>query len=133
MQQYTITQLARAAAVPTSTLRYYERARLLPPVARSPGNYRLYSAASLGRLKFIRAAQSAGFTLDDVRALLGERPGDGPSCQEVQTLIEERLADVHRRLSDLRRVERALSSSLRKCKRRARRAGCHLIAALNRG
>ena len=130
--QYTIAQLARAGAVPTSTLRYYERARLLLPESRSPGNYRLYSCVSLQRLKFIRSAQAAGFTLEDVRRLLGERSGSAPSCRAVQTLIEERLSDVRQRLCDLRRVERALSASLRKCKRNVQPASCRLIAALSR-
>jgi DNA-binding transcriptional MerR regulator len=131
-REYTIAQLARAAAVPNSTLRYYERARLLLPEGRSPGNYRLYSGESLRRLKFIRAAQAAGFTLNDVRKLLGEQSGNAPSCRDVQTLIEKRLSDVRQRLCDLRRVERALSSSLRKCKRSAQPPSCRLIAALSR-
>jgi DNA-binding transcriptional MerR regulator len=66
-RQYTITQLAQAANVPTTTLRYYERAGLVLPEGRSQGNYRLYSDESLRRLRFIRAAQAVGFTLDDVR------------------------------------------------------------------
>ena len=131
-RRYTIAQLARAGAVPTSTLRYYERARLLLPESRSPGNYRLYSNESVRRLKFIRSAQAAGFTLDDVRRLLGERSGDIPSCRNVQKLIAKRLSDVRQRICDLRRVERALSASLRKCKRKAQPASCHLIAALSR-
>ena len=57
---YTIGQLARAAGLPTSTLRYYERAGLLEPTGRSEGNYRLYGEEALERLRFIRAAQATG-------------------------------------------------------------------------
>jgi DNA-binding transcriptional MerR regulator len=53
---YTISQLAHAASVPTSTVRYYERIGLLQPEARSAGNYRLYGPEALARLRFIRAA-----------------------------------------------------------------------------
>lgn len=113
--QYTISQLAEAAGVPTTTLRYYERAGLLEAEGRSEGNYRLYTDESLRRLRFVRAAQSVGFTLEDVKALLGAQEGRPPSCPEVQGLIRERLADIERRLEDLRHVRQVLRSSLEKC------------------
>jgi DNA-binding transcriptional MerR regulator len=53
---YTISQLARAAGVPTSAVRYYERIGLLQPHGRTGGNYRLYGKEALERLRFIRAA-----------------------------------------------------------------------------
>ncbi len=112
---YTISQLAKAAATPTSTLRYYERIGLLKPEDRSQGNYRLYGDESLRRLRFIRASQAVGFTLDDVNTLLGNRDGKTPTCNEVQTLIEERLADIEKRLKNLRHVKRVLNLSLKKC------------------
>ena len=55
-QQYTISRLAKAVGVPTTTLRYYERVGLLEPEDRTEGNYRLYTDESLSRIKFIRAA-----------------------------------------------------------------------------
>lgn len=101
--QFTISRLAKAAEIPTSTVRYYERIGLLEAEQRSYGNYRLYGEKSLEKLKFIRAAQAIGFTLDGVRALLG----DGkkvPCCGEVKLLIEDRLADIKHKLKDLRHV-----------------------------
>jgi MerR family mercuric resistance operon transcriptional regulator len=111
----TIGQLARAAGVPISTVRYYERADLLTPDARTGANYRAYSARSVERLRFIRAAQSGGFSLDDVRQMLELAHSDEPPCAEVAALITRRLDDVHRRLRDLRRVERALSTAVASC------------------
>ena len=58
--QYTIGELAKAAEVPSSTVRYYERARLLEPQGRTGGNYRYYTQESVHRLRFIRAAQAGG-------------------------------------------------------------------------
>ena len=68
--QYTISQLSKAAEIPTTTVRYYERIGLVEPEDRSQGNYRLYSNESLKKLKFIRAAQAVGFTLEDVKLSL---------------------------------------------------------------
>lgn len=129
-RQFTISQLAKAAKVPTTTIRYYERAGLLQPEDRSEGNYRLYSDESLQRLRFIRAAQSVGFTLDDVKALLGSQEGQPPLCRDVRVLIEERLADIGKRLAELQQVQRVLTAALRKCRRSRQDGCCHVIESL---
>ena len=128
---YTIGALARAAAVPTTTLRYYERRGLLRPAARSgSGHYRSYGDAELGRLRFIRAAQASGFALEDVETLLGLRDGQTAPCREVQDLIENRLSDLAARLNDLARVERVLKASLKLCRQNERRGRCAAIDTL---
>lgn len=129
-RQYTISELAKAVSVPTTTLRYYERVGLLTPEGRTGGNYRLYSDASLQRLRFIRAAQATGFTLGDVRILLGSQEGHTASCGEVQRLIEERLSGIEQQLKDLRTVQRVLKAALRKCRDTERDGCCHVIESL---
>ncbi|MBI2923870.1 MAG: MerR family transcriptional regulator [Planctomycetes bacterium] len=130
MGPYTIGQLARAAGVPTSTLRYYERSKLLRPDGRTGGNYRVYGAAALERLRFIRAAQANGFTLDDVSALLGFRDGATARCKEVQRLIRDRLADLRKRMEQMREVESVLRSSLRMCRQFERTGRCQVLDSL---
>src|SRR5258705_8613625 len=115
MPPFTIGQLARAAAVPTSTLRFYERTRLLAPTARSEGNYRQYDSAALERLRFIRAAQATGFSIEDIRELLSLTYSDDPPCDGVMSLMNNRLAEVRERLKKLRHVEQVLSRSLKEC------------------
>ncbi|HUY90102.1 MAG TPA: heavy metal-responsive transcriptional regulator [Pirellulales bacterium] len=128
--RYTISQLARAAAVPVTTVRYYERVGLVRPEDRSLGNYRLYGDESLRTLKFIRSAQSIGFTLDDVKALLSAPQSGAASCRQVQSLIEERLADVDRRLKDLRHVRTVLKTALGKCRKSEAQGRCVVIESL---
>ncbi len=128
--RYTISQLARATDVPTTTVRYYERIGLVEPEDRSRGNYRLYSDESLRTLKFIRTSQAIGFTLDDVRALLSTPENGAASCRQVQSLIEDRLADVSQRLKDLRHVQRVLKLSLAKCKENEHLDCCHVIKSV---
>jgi len=131
-RNYTISRLAKAVGVPTTTLRYYERAGLLRPEHRSQGNYRLYTEQSLHRLKFIRAAQAIGFTLHDVKTLLGMESGDARSCAEVQTVIQERLAEVAARLKDLRDVQRVLKSALAKCQKTQQAGRCYVMETLQK-
>lgn len=127
---YTIGQLAHAAGLPPSTVRYYERVGLLRPSGRTTGNYRFYSEEALERLRFIRAAQVTGFTLEDITALLNLRDGTTAVCQAVQTLIEERLSDVEKRMADLRHVESVLKASLEMCRRSNQIGQCEVIEQL---
>jgi DNA-binding transcriptional MerR regulator len=129
-KQYSISQLAKAADVPTTTVRYYERVGLVEPEDRSAGNYRLYSEESLRKLKFIRAAQAIGFTLDDVKTLLALPDSSAAACQTVQPLIEERLAEVGQRLKDLRYVQSVLKQALVKCRESERADCCHVVETL---
>ena len=121
----TIGEVANAAGVPNSTVRYYERAGLLRPSARSASNYRLYSEQDLQRLRFIRAAQASGFTLLDVTQLL--RPA---ACGKVQDLIEERLTFVGERLKELRRVQKVLRESLAECREHEASGRCRVVDEL---
>ena len=130
-RSYSIGQLARAADVLTSTLRYYERTGLLQPAGRAGGNYRAYGLEELERLRFIRAAQASGFALKDVATMLSLRDRTSEPCTEVQELIRARLGDVAERAKDLRRVERVLRASLRMCREHEREGRCEVIEKLS--
>ena len=117
-----IGELARAAGVPTSTVRYYERAGILRPSGRTAKNYRVYSQEDLQRLRFIRAAQATGFALDDIVKLLRPAP-----CHKVQDLIERRLLQAAERMKELRHVQRVLRASLETCEAHAASGRCRVV------
>lgn len=127
---YTIGRLARLAGVPTSTVRFYERSHLLRPEGRTAGNYRLYGQAALERLRFIIAAKANGFTLEDVTALLDFRDGRTGPCQEVQTLLQERLSALDTRLEQLHEVRGVLRTSLERCRETEPSGRCQVIENL---
>lgn len=128
---WTIGNLAKAAGLPVSTLRYYERIGLLVPGHRSKGNYRLYGAGDVERLGFIKEAQSIGFSLDDIRVLLGLERGTTAVCGEVVGMLEGRLAEVSEQMRRLRRVQKVLRSSLELCETCGEAGKCLLIAGLD--
>jgi DNA-binding transcriptional MerR regulator len=111
----TIGQLAHAAGIAVSTVRFYERRGLLKPDSRTKSNYRTYSKRTAERLKFIRAAQTTGFSLKDIREMLALTYSEEPPCNEIAALIDRRLDDVRQRLRELRRVERALTLAHKSC------------------
>jgi len=126
----TIGHLARRAEVATSTVRYYERIRLLTPPRRTESNYRLYTGDTVERLRFIRAAQVAGLTLADIRTLLAYRDGETAPCAEIQTLLESRLSQVEDNLRELRHVRRVLRSFLDVCRHNSSTESCQVLSSL---
>lgn len=130
MDHYTIGQLAQEADVPTSTVRYYERRGLLRPDSRSEGNYRIYGSDALERLRFVRSAQAAGFTLSDIDSLLRFRDGDIAPCQEVQSLITGRLDQVTEQMDHLQHVQRMLRKWRRICREAERTGRCGVLEGL---
>ena len=129
-KRFTIGPLAKQAGVPTSTVRYYERRGLLRPDGRSEGNYRLYGEEALDRLRFVRSAQAAGFTLSNISALLRFRDGDAAPCREVQDLITVRLAQVVEQIDHLELVERMLGKWRTVCREAERSGRCGVLEGL---
>ena len=113
----TIGQLAEATGTKVETIRFYESIGLLEEPARTSGNYRVYSPGHLARLSFIRRSRDLGFTIDEVRALIGLADRKGQSCGEVDTIARAHLADIDRKISDLRALKRQLTSVVESCGR----------------
>lgn len=127
-EQMTIGRLAAAAGVHVETIRYYQRRDLLATPPRPGGGIGRYSPSALNRLRFIKRAQSLGFTLDDVRSLLSL--DDGQGCSTAREIGEHKLADVRQRLQALRLIEAALADLLSRCATTKRKVNCPLIDAL---
>jgi DNA-binding transcriptional MerR regulator len=96
-----IGELARQAGVKPQTVRYYESLGLLSPAIRSASGYRRYGPAALEELRFIRKAQSLGFSLDDVRQILQMARAGRPPCSEVLSIAEGHLSELDRRIEQL--------------------------------
>jgi len=94
--------------------------------ARPQEGYRSYGAEDASRLRFVRKAQSLGFTLREVLALLRI---EAANCADAERLAAERLASVRARIAGLRRLEKTLDDTVQLC-REGRDPGCPLIASL---
>ncbi|MBC7168716.1 helix-turn-helix domain-containing protein [Phenylobacterium sp.] len=127
-QAIQIGELSRRTGCNIETIRYYERIGLMPAPPRR-GRYRSYGGEDVGRLGFVRRARELGFTLDEVRALLGLAASGQASCAEVRDLAASHLQDVRARIADLKRMERVLAGSVRACDA-GQDPGCPLIHAL---
>lgn len=123
-----IGSFARAAGVNVETIRFYQRTGLLRKPDRPYGSIRRYGKADIARVKFVKAAQRLGFSLDEIGQLL--KLEDGTHCSEVAGLAGQRLADVRARLADLTRMEAALSKLVNECNSHQGQVSCPLIASL---
>ena len=128
-----IGELSRRTGCNIVTIRYYEQIALLPEPARNAGRYRVYDAADIRRLAFIRRARELGFTLDEVRTLLSLSANDGQdTCANVREVAENHLADVRAKIADLRAMEHVLADAVRHCAA-GQVPGCPIIEALSAG
>lgn len=130
METMTIGQLAAAAEVGVETVRYYQRRHLLARPERPAGGIGRYRSGALTRLRFIKRAQSLGFSLDDVQALLSL--DDGQGCKAAREIGEHKLAAVRERIKTLQALEEALQQLVGRCSTARRRISCPLIDALMR-
>ncbi|WP_413874221.1 MerR family transcriptional regulator [Albidovulum sp.] len=111
----TIGKLGAAAGVKVPTIRYYEQIGLLPPPGRSTGNQRLYPAAALGRLSFIRHARDLGFPLEAIRDLLSLSDRPDQSCAAADAIARTQLAAVRARIARLKMLEAELQRMVAQC------------------
>lgn len=127
----TIGELAKKAGVNVQTVRYYEREGLLPDAHRWPDSgYRDFDDDALLCLQFIRSAKELGFTLREIKELLEMRILPGESCAEVRQLIGAKLADLDRRMKDLRRLRRVLAKLDAACGRPKNAQTCPALWAM---
>lgn len=110
-----IGALSKHTGCNIETIRYYEREGLMPDPPRTAGGHRLYEQEHIKRLTFIRRSRELGFTLEEVRGLLQIVDGGHYTCAEVKTITLDHLSEIRAKLTDLRKLERALKELAAKC------------------
>jgi len=109
-----IGHLSKRTGVVPETIRYYEHIGLLPAPPRSTGGHRVYRDVHLRRLVFIRRSRELGFSLQEIRTLLGMVDG-GYTCGEVRELTLGHLDEVRQKIADLQRLEQTLEQVALHC------------------
>lgn len=125
----TIGDMGKATGTKVETIRYYERIGLLPKPPRTTSNYRDYGQIELGRLSFIRRSRDLGFSLDQVRALLGLSDDRSCDCAGIDKIANEHLIEVDRKIADLKALRRELKAVIDSCDG-GTVAECRIIEAL---
>lgn len=126
MGTLTIGKAAGQAGMGIDTVRYYERAGLLPAAPRTRAGYRLYAEQDVERLHFIRRAKRLGFSLEEIAELLRLNAGQGSRAQ-VRQLAQRRLDDLDQKLRELGAIRSALATLVRRCTGQGPLKGCPII------
>ena len=123
----TIGKLAASAGVNVETIRYYQRRGLLDEPDKPLGGYRRYPSDMAKRVRFIKRAQSLGFTLDEVAGLL--LLDASSSCAETRELAAHKLAMIDGKLAELGAMRNGLADLVARCDTGGNRS-CPIIQVL---
>ena len=107
-----IGQMARQVGVTAKAIRFYEAKRVLPRATRGSNGYRLYGQDAVETLTFVKQATGLGLTLAEVREIIAIRQGEGPPCEHVRRLLQDKARELDRKLRDLIDMRRQIRRSL---------------------
>jgi MerR family mercuric resistance operon transcriptional regulator len=129
MKSLTIAGLARSGGVGVETVRYYQRRGLLAEPPRDyGGGVRRYGSEDIRRLRFIRSAQSAGFTLEEIAELLALDASDDRA--RAQEMAVARIALLDARIAELQAARTALGRLAHACAHGAK-GPCPILEAFD--
>lgn len=110
-----IGELAKLTGCSVQTIRYYEKENLLEPKRRSEGNFRLYDSSAVGQLMFIKHCRSLDLALSEVHQLIDLNQSPSTHCDDVNTMIDNHIEKVERRMKELEGLRQQLTSLRYSC------------------
>ena len=125
--QLTIGKLAKQTGVTIETIRYYQRIGLLQEPIKPQNGYRHYPPEDINKIRFIKRAQQAGFSLKEIAELLSL---DGAHCNAVRKLAEQKCQKIDDQIADLNALRQALSGLIKNCTQTASKNHCAILDAL---
>ncbi len=124
----TIGKLAKQAGVTVETIRYYQRIGLLNEPTKALNSYRHYPPDATNRIRFIKRAQQAGFSLKDIAELLAL---DGSHCADIRKIAEQKYQKIDQQIKELTALQGVLGDLIKRCQRDVSTEHCSLIEALS--
>ena len=125
--QLTIGRLAKQTEVTVETIRYYQRIGLLAEPEKPESGYRHYTADAISKIRFIKRAQQAGFTLKEIAELLSL---DGTHCADVRKIAEQKCQHINQQIKVLTALREALADLAKGCQRTGSSEHCVILDAL---
>ena len=106
-----ISQLAKAICVSTDTVRYYEKQGLLQAPTRQDNGYRNYTAAHLEAIRFVRGAQSLGFSLAEIRVILPQFVSGQFGRTDIEQQLQTKTAQIDAHIKQLQTLKKELKAT----------------------
>lgn len=131
MDRLSSGELAKNCRVNLETIRYYERRGLLPKPPRTQSGYRLFSRDAVRRVRFIKRSQELGFSLREIKELLGLRIRPNTTCADVRKQAETKIADIKAKIQGLRSMQQALERLTAACSGGSPVSECPILESLD--
>lgn len=116
-----IAELEKQTGLGRHALRFYEREGLLVGVSRGENNYRDYPESAVKDLTLLQQLQSLGFSLQEIRGVLGAMRAKSIDCVEGARLMAQKRAAVEVQIANLRKVSKILMREQQRLEERAAR------------
>jgi MerR family transcriptional regulator, copper efflux regulator len=110
-----IGRAAEESGVSVKMIRHYEAIGLLPKAARTAANYRVYGPNAVYTLRFIRRARALGFSMDDIRSLVGLWQNRSRSSAAVKKIAGRHADELRRKIHELETMLKTLEHLMRHC------------------
>ena len=110
-----IGEAARASGVTAKMIRHYEDSGLIPKTKRTLAGYRMYGENDVHTLRFIRRARDLGFSLAEIKALLGLWGNRRRASADVKKLATKHVADLDARIAEMQAMRRTLVALAHSC------------------
>jgi len=108
----TVADLSKHSGVTSHAVRYYSRIGLLKPGRNPENGYRIFDRTDISRLRFIRQAQSLGFTLEEVADILEESGKGNSPCPKVREILRHRIEENRHKLEELKNLQERMEHAL---------------------
>ena len=131
MKFMQIGEVANQSEVGIETIRYYEREGLLAELRRKPSGYRQYNESVVTRLQFIRRSKELGFTLAEIKELLGLWFEADTKCEHVRQRAGQKITDIEEKIRSLQKMKRSLKKVISECESRGSIGDCPLLEGID--
>jgi DNA-binding transcriptional MerR regulator len=108
MAAMNIGSLATATGVTPDTLRFYEKQGLIEPPRRGENGYRDFTEADVARVRFVRSAQSLGFTLAEIRVAVGRLKAGRFGRADIEVQLQRKIGEIDAHMAQLRALKKEL-------------------------
>lgn len=132
MKQFTIGKLADESGVGVETIRFYERKGLIKKPAAKIG-FRQYPEEDAKRVRFIKRAQTLGFTLKEIKELLDLNSKQRVSCGELEKRAEAKIKEVEQKIRDLQKMKKSLLEISSACGDGKQATNCQILNCYESG
>ncbi|MBL1274610.1 MAG: MerR family transcriptional regulator [Ectothiorhodospiraceae bacterium] len=109
---FTVSELAGRAEVTPDTVRHYVQIGMLNPERNPHNGYKLFTGTDVTKLRFIRQAQSLGFSLAEIGEILNHSKSGSSPCPQVREMMQRRVVENKQKLDNLNHLQKRMEDAL---------------------